>query len=143
MGAVVNMRPDLFGAVVAKVPFVDVMNTMLDPTIPLTVIEWEEWGDPRQKEYYDYMRSYSPYDNVEAKAYPDMLVTSGLNDPRVAYWEPAKWTAKLRATKTGDGVLLLKTNLGAGHGGASGRYERLKERALDYAFVINRVGQGS
>ena len=140
IGAVVNMRPDLFKAAVAKVPFVDVINTMLDPTIPLTVIEWEEWGDPREKAAYDYMRSYSPYDNVQPKDYPDMLVTSGLNDPRVAYWEPAKWTAKLRATKTGDGVLLLKTNMGAGHGGASGRYDALKERALDYAFIINRLG---
>jgi oligopeptidase B len=116
------------------------MTTMLDPTIPLTVIEWEEWGDPRQKEYYDYMRSYSPYDNVEAKSYPDMFITSGLNDPRVAYWEPAKWTAKLRATKQGDGVLLLKTNMGAGHGGASGRYDALKELALEYTFVMNRLG---
>ena len=143
MGAVVNMRPDLFRAVVAKVPFVDVMSTMLDPTIPLTVIEWEEWGDPRAKEYYDYMRSYSPYDNVEAKAYPDMLITSGLNDPRVAYWEPAKWTARLRTLKSTDSVLLLKTNMGAGHGGASGRYDRLKERALDYTFLINRVASGN
>jgi oligopeptidase B len=140
IGAVVNLRPELFQAAVAKVPFVDVINTMLDPTIPLTVIEWEEWGDPREKTFYDYMRSYSPYDNVRAKEYPDLLITSGLNDPRVAYWEPAKWTARLRETKTGDSVLLLKTNMGAGHGGASGRYDALKERALDYAFVINRVG---
>jgi len=139
MGAVVNMRPDLFRAVVAKVPFVDVMNTMLDPTIPLTVIEWEEWGDPRRREDYDYMRSYSPYDNVEAQDYPDMLVTSGLNDPRVAYWEPAKWVAKLRATRTGDSLLLLKTNLDAGHAGASGRYDSLKELALDYAFILEQL----
>jgi oligopeptidase B len=140
MGALANMRPDLFEVVVALVPFVDVITTMLDPTIPLTVIEWEEWGDPRQKDHYDYMRSYSPYDNVEAKSYPDMFITSGLNDPRVAYWEPAKWTAKLRATKQGDGVLLLKTNMGAGHGGASGRYDALKELALEYTFVMNRLG---
>ena len=139
MGAVVNMRPDLFRAVVAKVPFVDIMNTMLDPTIPLTVIEWEEWGDPRRREYYDYMRSYSPYDNVAARDYPDMLVTSGLNDPRVAYWEPAKWVARLRATKTGDSLLLLKTNLDAGHAGPSGRYDSLKELALDYAFILDRL----
>ena len=136
MGAVTNMRPDLFRAVVAHVPFVDVLTTMLDPTIPLTVIEYEEWGNPNEKEYYDYMKSYSPYDNVEAKAYPNLLVTAGLNDPRVQYWEPAKWTAKLRALKTDENLLLLKTNMGAGHGGASGRYEALKERALEYAFVL-------
>ncbi len=141
MGAVTNMRPDLFAAVVADVPFVDVINTMLDETIPLTVIEYEEWGNPNNKEYYDYMKSYSPYDNVEAKDYPHMLVTAGLNDPRVQYWEPAKWTAKLREVKTDDNVLVLKTNMGAGHGGASGRYERLKEVAFEYAFVIDKVGE--
>jgi len=140
MGAVVNMRPDLFAAVVADVPFVDVMNTMLDETIPLTVIEYEEWGNPKSEEYYKYMKSYSPYDNVEAKDYPDMLVTAGLNDPRVKYWEPAKWTAKLREMKTDDNTLILKTNMDAGHGGASGRYERLKEIAFQYAFVIDKVG---
>jgi oligopeptidase B len=143
VGAVVNMRPDLFRVVVANVPFVDVVSTMLDSSIPLTAIEWEEWGDPRKKKYYDYMMSYSPYDNVGAKDYPDMLVTAGLNDPRVQYWEPAKWTAKLRALKTGDNVLLLKTNMDAGHGGASGRYEALKELAFEYAFVLNRLGIGS
>ncbi len=141
MGAVTNMRPDLFAAVVADVPFVDVINTMLDETIPLTVIEYEEWGNPKNKEYYDYMKSYSPYDNVEAKDYPNMLVTAGLNDPRVQYWEPAKWTAKLRQMKTDDNTLILKTNMDAGHGGASGRYERLKEVAFEYAFVIDKVGE--
>jgi oligopeptidase B len=140
IGAVLNMRPDLFAAAHAAVPFVDVLNTMLDPTIPLTTGEYEEWGDPNDPEYYRYIKSYSPYDNVAARAYPDLLITTGLNDPRVHYWEPAKWAAKLRASKTGDGLLLLKTNMGAGHGGASGRYERLEERAFEYAFIIDRVG---
>ncbi len=140
MGAVTNMRPDLFAAVVAGVPFVDVINTMLDPTIPLTVIEWEEWGNPNDPEYYWYMKSYSPYDNVEPKAYPAILATAGLNDPRVQYWEPAKWVAKLRALKTDDNPVLLKTNMGAGHGGASGRYDYLKEVAFEFAFIIDRVG---
>jgi len=140
MGAVTNMRPDLFKVVVAQVPFVDVMNTMLDASIPLTVIEYEEWGNPNDPSYYDYMRSYSPYDNVEAKAYPNILITAGLNDPRVAYWEPAKWTAKLRATKTDGNRLLMRTNMGAGHGGASGRYDYLKEIAFDYAFIFDTLG---
>jgi len=140
MGAVTNMRPDLFKAVVAQVPFVDVINTMLDPTIPLTVIEYEEWGNPNEKKLFDYMLSYSPYDNVAPKAYPNILVMSGLNDPRVAYWEPTKWTAKLRATKSDDNRLLLKTNMGAGHGGASGRYDALKEVAFVYAFVLDTMG---
>lgn len=140
MGAVTNMRPDLFRVVVAKVPFVDVLSTMLDPTLPLTVIEYEEWGNPEEKKYYEYMRTYSPYDNVEAKRYPVMLVTGGLNDPRVSYWEPAKWVAKLRATKKDDNLLLLKMNMGAGHGGPSGRYERMKETAFDYAFIMNALG---
>ena len=130
MGSVVNMRPDLFGAVVADVPFVDVITTMLDPSIPLTVTEWEEWGNPNDETYYAYMKSYSPYDNVEAKAYPSILVTAGLNDPRVQYWEPAKWVAKLRRTKTDDNALFMKTNMSAGHGGASGRYDFLKEIAF-------------
>ena len=124
----------------AEVPFVDLMNTMLDESIPLTVIEYEEWGNPNEKEYFDYMLSYSPYDNVEAKAYPNMLITAGLNDPRVQYWEPAKWTAKLRKLKTDSNVLLLKTNMGAGHGGASGRYDYLKEIAFEYAFIFDRFG---
>ena len=106
----------------------------------LTAIEWEEWGDPRKKEFYEYIKSYSPYDNVEAKDYPDLLVTAGLNDPRVQYWEPAKWTAKLRTLKTDDNVLLLKTNMDAGHAGASGRYDALKELAFEVAFVLNRLG---
>jgi oligopeptidase B len=140
MGAVVNMRPDLFHVVDASVPFVDLMNTMLDPTIPLTVIEYDEWGNPNEEEYFHYMLSYSPYDNVEAKAYPHMLISAGLNDPRVHYWEPAKWCAKLRELKTDDNVLLLKTNMGAGHQGASGRYGYLEELAFDYTFVLDRLG---
>lgn len=140
MGAVTNMRPDLFKVVIAKVPFVDVLNTMLDATIPLTVIEYEEWGNPTEKEYYDYIKSYSPYDNVEAKAYPNILITAGLNDPRVQYWEPAKWTAKLRALKTDNNRLLLKTEMGKGHFGASGRYDYLRDVAFDYAFIIDVLG---
>lgn len=140
MGAVLNLRPELFKAAIAGVPFVDVINTMLDPTIPLTVIEWEEWGNPADPEYYAYMKSYSPYDNVEAKAYPAILATAGLNDPRVQYWEPAKWVALLRTRKTDRNPLLLKTNMGAGHGGASGRYDYLEETAFEYAFLIDQVG---
>ncbi len=140
MGAVINMRPDLFKAVVARVPFVDVINTMLDSSIPLTVTEFEEWGNPKEKSFYDYMMAYSPYDNVAAKDYPNLLVTAGLNDPRVQYWEPAKWTARLRVLKTDNNRLLLKTNMGAGHGGASGRYDRLKERAFQYAFMLDVLG---
>ena len=140
MGAVTNMRPDLFAGVVARVPFVDVVNTMLDASIPLTVIEYEEWGNPNEKMFFDYMLSYSPYDNVESKDYPNLLITAGLNDPRVQYWEPAKWTAKLRAMKTDDHRLLLKTNMGAGHGGASGRYDALRERAFQYAFMLDVLG---
>jgi oligopeptidase B len=140
MGAVVNMRPDLFGAVVADVPFVDVINTMLDASIPLTTGEWIQWGDPHKAEYYGYMKSYSPYDNVSRKAYPAMLVTAGLNDPRVGYWEPAKWVAKLRATRTDSNTLLLRTNMGAGHGGASGRYDALREWSIRYAFILNELG---
>ena len=143
MGAIANMRPDLYRIIVADVPFVDVLNTMLDASIPLTVGEYDEWGNPNEEEYYFYMKSYSPYDNVGALDYPDMLITASLNDPRVQYWEPAKWTARLRATKTGDGLLLLKTNMGAGHGGASGRYERFREWAFEYAFVLDRLGLGS
>lgn len=141
MGAVVNMRPDLFKAVVAQVPFVDVINSMSDPSIPLTVIEFEEWGHPTQnKEHYDYMKSYSPYDNIEAKNYPHLLITSGLNDPRVQYWEPAKWTAKLRAAKTDSNRLLLKTHMAEGHSGKSGRYDAIKEAAFYYAFIIDTLG---
>ncbi|MHC5027009.1 MAG: S9 family peptidase, partial [Planctomycetota bacterium] len=139
MGAVLNMRPDLFKVAHAAVPFVDVINTMLDASIPLTTGEYEEWGNPNESQSYFYMKSYSPYDNVTAQDYPDMLVTAGLNDPRVHYWEPAKWTARLRAHKTDDNMLVMKTNMGAGHGGASGRYGRLRETAFEYAFIIDRV----
>lgn len=138
VGAVANMRPDLFTAMVAAVPFVDVVNTMLDESIPLTVTEYEEWGNPNIEQYFQYMLSYSPYDNVKAQEYPDLLITAGLYDPRVQYWEPAKWTAKLRATKTG-GHVYLKTNMEAGHGGASGRYGRLRETAFEFAFLIDSV----
>lgn len=140
MGAVTNLRPDLFAAVLAEVPFVDVVNTMLDATLPLTVIEYDEWGNPNDREYYEYIRSYSPYDNVESKDYPHLLITAGLNDPRVAYWEPAKWTARLRARKTDHNRLLLRTNMGAGHGGASGRYDFLREVAFKYAFLLDVLG---
>lgn len=138
VGAVLNMRSDLFRAAIAKVPFVDVVNTMLDPTLPLTIAEYEEWGNPEDKQYYDYIRSYSPYDNVEVKAYPELLITAGLNDPRVSYWEPAKWAARLRTLKTDRNILLLKTNMGTGHFGPSGRYDRLRETAFDYAFLLGR-----
>ena len=141
MGAVVNQAPELFGAVVSHVAFVDVLNTMLDKDLPLTPGEWPEWGNPiTDKAAFDYIRSYSPYDNVEAKAYPPMLWTAGLNDPRVTYWEPAKMVAKLRAMKTDDHVLLLKTNMGAGHGGKSGRFERLRENAEEAAFLLWQMG---
>ena len=140
MGAVTNMRPDLFRVVVADVPFVDVINTMLDPSLPLTVGEYEEWGCPEEKKYFDYILSYSPYDNIEKKNYPNMLVTAGLNDPRVSYWEPAKYVAKLRTMKTDNNMLLLKTNMNAGHMGASGRYEYLKEIAFTYAFIFKVLG---
>ena len=142
MGVVATMRPDLFKAVVADVPFVDVINTMLDASIPLTAQEWEQWGNPNKTDEYQYMKAYSPYDNVTAKAYPRMLVTSGLNDSRVGYFEPTKWVARLRATKTDANPLLLKMNMGAGHGGSSGRYERLKEIAFRYAFIVDQVSMG-
>ena len=140
MGAVMNMRPDLFKAVCAAVPFVDVVTTMLDESIPLTTGEYEEWGNPNEKEFYDYMLSYSPYDNVKAQDYPNLLVTSGINDSQVHYWEPAKWVAKLREMKTDNNTLLFKINLDAGHGGASGRSEGYKERAFEYAFMLDMVG---
>jgi oligopeptidase B len=143
MGAVTNMRPDLFHTVVAEVPFFDVINTMLDPSLPLTVIEYEEWGNPNDPDAYAYIKSYSPYDNIEAKAYPHMLITAGLNDPRVAFWEPAKWTARLRARKTDGNRLLLKTHMGAGHAGASGRYDTMQEIAFKYAFVLDTLGMGA
>jgi oligopeptidase B len=140
MGAVANLRPDLFDVIVANVPFVDALNTELDATLPLTVGEWEEWGNPAEKQYYDYIKSYAPYENVAAKQYPKILVTAGLNDPRVSYWEPAKWVAKLRSLKKDDRLLLLKTEMGSGHFGASGRYERWKEIAFNYAFILHALG---
>ena len=140
MGAVVNMRPDLFKGVIAAVPWVDVITTMLDPSVPLTTGEYDEWGDPNKKEYYDYMLSYSPYDNVEAKDYPSMLVTTGLHDSQVQYFEPAKWVAKLRALKTDNNILILDTDMESGHGGASGRFRRYKRAALQYAFILDQVG---
>jgi oligopeptidase B len=136
VGAVLNMRPDLFRAAVAKVPYVDNLNTGLDPTLPLTIAEYEEWGNPEREDYYNYIKSYSPYENVAAREYPTLLVTAGLNDPRVSYWEPAKWVAKLRGMKKDTNVLLLKTNMGSGHFGPSGRYEGIKEVAFDYAFLL-------
>ncbi len=141
MGAVVNLKPDLWRAVVAVVPFVDVLNTMLDHSLPLTVIEYEEWGNPEEKKAYEYIRSYSPYDNVERKDYPSMLVLSGFNDRRVQYWEPAKWVAKLRTHKTDANPILLRTRMGEGHKGASGRYDYLKDVALEYAFILERLGR--
>ncbi len=141
VGAVLNMRPDLFHAAVAKVPYVDNLNTGLDPTLPLTIAEYEEWGNPENKEYYDYIKSYSPYENVAPREYPTLLVTAGLNDPRVSYWEPAKWVAKLRAMKKDKNILLLKTNMGSGHFGPSGRYEGIKEVAFDYAFLLWALGK--
>jgi oligopeptidase B len=140
MGAVTNMRPDLFRAVHAAVPFVDVMNTMMDASLPLTTGEYLEWGNPNEKAAYDYMRSYSPYDNIERKNYPAMLVTTGLNDSQVMYWEPAKYVAKLRAYKTDGNRLLLKINMGAGHGGASGRYNALRETSFQYAWMLSQWG---
>tara|TARA_R110002072_G_scaffold125944_2_gene262451 strand:- start:128369 stop:130510 length:2142 start_codon:yes stop_codon:yes gene_type:complete len=141
MGAVVNMAPELYNGVIAAVPFVDVVTTMLDDSIPLTTGEYDEWGNPNEKEYYDYMKSYSPYDNVSAQEYPNMFVTTGLHDSQVQYWEPAKWVAKLREMKTGDNILLLNTNMEAGHGGASGRFEGLKEVAKNYAFFLDLEGK--
>jgi len=140
VGAVLNLRPELFHAAVAKVPFVDVVNSMMDETLPLTSVEYEEWGDPRIREQYDAMLAWSPYDNVRAADYPHLLVTAGLTDPRVAFWEPAKWVAMLRATKTGGGVILLRTHLGAGHGGSSGREARRRELAAELAFLATRLG---
>ncbi|GJL62339.1 MAG: oligopeptidase B [Nitrospirales bacterium] len=140
IGAVTNLRPEVFTGVIAQVPFVDVVTTMLDDTIPLTTGEYDEWGNPHQKEYFDYMLSYSPYDNVEAKSYPHILITTGLHDSQVQYWEPAKWVAKLRTLKTDSNRLILKTNMDAGHGGASGRFKRYKESATIYAFLLDLAG---
>ncbi len=142
MGAVVNMRPELFKVVVAYVPFVDVINTMLDTSLPLTTQEYEQWGNPNEKEAYDYMMTYSPYDNIGKKNYPNILATGGLNDSQVGFQEPTKWVAKLRAMKTDNNVVLLRTNMKSGHGGATGRFDRLKELGFEYAFVLNRLGIG-
>ena len=141
MGAIVNLEPQMWKGVVAQVPFVDVVTTMLDESIPLTTGEFDEWGNPKEKEFYDYIKSYSPYDNVEAKDYPNMLVTTGLHDSQVQYWEPAKWVAKLRDLKTDDNILLLQTEMDFGHSGASGRFESLKEVALEYAFILDLAGK--
>jgi len=137
MGAVINLKPELYRGVIAAVPFVDVVTTMLDDDIPLTTSEYDEWGNPNEEEYYRYMLSYSPYDQVEAKDYPNLLVTTGLHDSQVQYWEPAKWVAKLRDMKTDDNLLLMYCNMDTGHGGASGRFERYKETALEYAFLLS------
>ncbi|ROM71450.1 peptidase S9 [Pseudomonas brassicacearum] len=142
IGAVLNQRPELFKVAIAEVPFVDVLNTMLDPDLPLTVTEYDEWGNPQEPDVYDRIRAYAPYENVSAQAYPALLVIAGYNDSRVQYWEAAKWVAKLRATKTDDNPLLLKTELGAGHGGMSGRYQGLRDVALEYAFVLKVLGLG-
>ncbi|MFN2336747.1 MAG: S9 family peptidase, partial [Bacteroidales bacterium] len=141
MGAIVNLEPQLYNGIIAQVPFVDVVSTMLDATIPLTTFEWDEWGDPRKQEYYDYMLSYSPYDQVKEQEYPHMLVTTGYWDSQVQYWEPAKWVAKLRDKKTDDNILIMDVNMTAGHGGASGRFERLKTVALQYAFILDLEGK--
>ena len=140
MGVVINTNPELYNGVLAAVPFVDVVTTMLDDTIPLTTGEYDEWGNPNEKQYYDYMKSYSPYDNITPQAYPHMLVTTGLHDSQVQYWEPAKWVAKLRDLKTNNNILLLETDMNSGHGGASGRFESLKEVALEYAFLLDLEG---
>jgi oligopeptidase B len=142
MGAVVNMRPDLFKAVVSRVPFVDVINTMLDESVPLTVAEFEEWGNPKVREQYEYIKSYSPYDNLAAKDYPAMLVKTSWNDSQVMYWEPAKYVAKLRTLKTDKNPLVFRINMAGGHGGSSGRYDRLRETAFDYAFILWQMGIG-
>ena len=140
MGAVVNLAPELYKGVVAAVPFVDVINTMMDETIPLTSNEWDEWGNPKVKEEYDYIMTYSPYDNVAAQDYPNMLVTTGYFDSQVQYWEPQKWVAKLRDMKTDDNLLVMHVNMEAGHGGKSGRFRRYREVALEYAFMFDLVG---
>jgi oligopeptidase B len=140
MGAVVNMEPSLWNGVIAQVPFVDAVATMLDETIPLTTGEFDEWGNPKVKEYYNYIKSYSPYDNVKAQNYPNLLITTGYWDSQVQYWEPAKWIAKLRTLKTDDKLLLMRCNMDVGHGGASGRFQRYKEIAMEYAFLLDLEG---
>ena len=140
MGAIANMRPDLYKLLILDVPFVDVINTMMDEKLPLTSLEYDEWGNPKNKEYYDYIKSYSPYDNVDAKEYPNVLVTTGYTDSQVQYWEPAKWIAKLREYKTDDNQLIMHCNMDVGHGGASGRFKRYKEVAMVYAFMLQLEG---
>jgi oligopeptidase B len=140
MGAVTNIRPDIFAGVIANVPFVDVVTTMLDDSIPLTTVEYDEWGNPNDPTFYRYMLSYSPYDNVEAKNYPHLLVTSGLHDSQVQFWEPTKWVAKLRSMKTDNNLVLLKTDMESGHGGASGRFRRFELLALEDAFLLRLAG---
>ena len=140
MGAVINQAPELFHGVVANVPFVDVLTTMLDDSIPLTTGEYDEWGNPNDKGYYDYMKTYSPYDNVQRQAYPHLLVLTGYHDSQVQYWEPAKWVAKLRELKTDDHILLFYTDMSSGHSGASGRYEALREIAREYTFLLDLEG---
>jgi oligopeptidase B len=140
MGAVVNMAPELYQGISTRVPFVDVVTTMLDEDIPLTSGEWDEWGNPAEKKYYDYMKSYSPYDNVQAMAYPNILVTTSLHDSQVQYWEPAKWVAKLRELKTDDNLLLLKTDMAAGHSGKTGRFQRIEDTALYFSFFLTLEG---
>ena len=140
MGAVSNMAPELYNGINAGVAFVDVITTMLDDSIPLTALEWDEWGNPADETFYEYILSYSPYDQVEAKDYPNMLLTTGLHDSQVQYWEPAKWAAKLRELKTDDNILLLKTDMTAGHGGKAGRLQALKDVAFEYAFFLDLAG---
>ena len=140
MGVIVNLAPELYNGVLSAVPFVDIMSTMWDESIPLTTGEFDEWGNPKNLESYEYMLSYSPYDNVAAQDYPNMLVTTGLFDSQVQYWEPAKWVAKLRDLKTDDKVLMLDTDMEAGHGGASGRFKRYKTTSLQYAFLLDLEG---
>ena len=140
VGACVTMRPELYRAAVAEVPFVDVVTTMADPTLPLTITEWEEWGDPREEPMATYMLSYSPYDHTVATDYPAILITAGLNDPRVSYHEPAKWIAKLRATRTNDATLIMRCEMGAGHGGPSGRYDAWKDEAFVLAWTLDVLG---
>ena len=136
MGAVMNLRPDLYKGIVAQVPFVDVISTMLDDSIPLTTSEYDQWGNPNVKEDYEYIRKYSPYDNVKDQTYPNVLVTTGFHDSQVQYWEPAKWVPKLREHNKGTSMILLKTDMESGHGGASGRFDSLKETATEYAFIL-------
>ena len=140
MGAIMNMAPDLYNGVIAAVPFVDVLTTMSDESIPLTTFEYDEWGNPANKDEYFYMKTYSPYDNIKSVEYPHLLVTTGLHDSQVQYWEPAKWVARLRKQRQGNNLLLLKTNMDAGHGGASGRFDRYKEVALRHAFLLKLAG---